>query len=305
MAYVAAFSMSTYSTTSERIAKPFNPMLGETYECDRIDDMGWKLISEQVCHHPPILAQFCDSKNGWKCSQEFSLQSSFTGKHISAIPMGYSRIEFPSTGTSYSFNRPVTSVHNLIIGKLYIEQTGLVTVTGEGKADGWKCVLDYQSHSFFTKGTRKVKGNVVDPSGNVHITLSARWDDKMEMTKGNKGQPTVIWRKRPPPADSHLYYNFTVFASQLNEPEGDVAPTDSRNRPDQRLMENGDWDESNREKFRLEEKQRARRRLSQDVEPIWFSRCKDEITGNAVYKYTGDYWKCKSSGDWSKCPAIF
>ena len=46
----------------------------------------------------------------------------------------------------------------------------------------------------------------------------------------------------------------------MNEPEEGVAPTDSRNRPDQRMMEEGKWDEANRLKFLLEEKQRAARR---------------------------------------------
>lgn len=46
----------------------------------------------------------------------------------------------------------------------------------------------------------------------------------------------------------------------MNEPEEGIAPTDSRLRPDQRLMENGRWDEANAEKLRLEEKQRAVRR---------------------------------------------
>lgn len=46
----------------------------------------------------------------------------------------------------------------------------------------------------------------------------------------------------------------------MNEPEEGVAPTDSRLRPDQRLMEDGRWDEANAEKLRLEEKQRAARR---------------------------------------------
>lgn len=46
----------------------------------------------------------------------------------------------------------------------------------------------------------------------------------------------------------------------MNEPEEGIAPTDSRLRPDQRLMEDGRWDEANAEKLRLEEKQRAVRR---------------------------------------------
>ena len=43
--------------------------------------------------------------------------------------------------------------------------------------------------------------------------------------------------------------------------EEGVAPTDSRLRPDQRFMENTDWDNANKEKQRLEEKQRSARRL--------------------------------------------
>lgn len=61
--------------------------------------------------------------------------------------------------------------------------------------------------------------------------------------------------------DSDRFYNFTELACQLNEPEPGVAPTDTRNRPDQRLMENGLWDEANIEKVRLEEKQRAARKV--------------------------------------------
>lgn len=46
------------------------------------------------------------------------------------------------------------------------------------------------------------------------------------------------------------FYNFSELACQLNEIEDGVAPTDSRLRPDQRLMEEGQWEESNREKIR-------------------------------------------------------
>lgn len=47
------------------------------------------------------------------------------------------------------------------------------------------------------------------------------------------------------------YYNFTELACQLNEMEPGVAPTDSRMRTDQRLMEEGRWEESNEEKMRF------------------------------------------------------
>lgn len=132
----------------------------------------------------------------------------------------------------------------------------------------------------------------------------------------------------------------------MNEPEEGVAPTDSRLRPDQRLMEEGRWDEANAEKLRLEEKQRASRRAREHeaenaaaqgrfmyiiyyqiaktfktlcsfgncfsaglpyepYEPLWFKKKQDPYTDSRCYVYNGEYWDCKSRGDWSRCPNIF
>ena len=59
MAYVAAFTVTAYSTTATRTNKPFNPLLNETFECDRLDDYGWRSMAEQVSHHPPGVAVVC------------------------------------------------------------------------------------------------------------------------------------------------------------------------------------------------------------------------------------------------------
>ena len=48
--YVAAFASSSYASTVYRTGKPFNPLLGETYECDRRCEMGWRSLTEQVSH---------------------------------------------------------------------------------------------------------------------------------------------------------------------------------------------------------------------------------------------------------------
>lgn len=46
--YVATFAISSYASTYYRAgSKPFNPVLGETYECDR-PDKGFRFIAEQV-----------------------------------------------------------------------------------------------------------------------------------------------------------------------------------------------------------------------------------------------------------------
>nr|CDQ08419.1 Bm12765 [Brugia malayi] len=109
-------------------------------------------------------------------------------------------------------------------------------------------------------------------------------------------------------------YNYTALAIELNEPEDDVAPTDSRLRPDMRMMENGNWNAANEEKKRLEEKQRIDTKKYQDMlengekiieRPIWFKKCFDHCCGTSRYLYQGQYWKCKEMKDWSHSPNIF
>lgn len=62
-------------------------------------------------------------------------------------------------------------------------------------------------------------------------------------------------------------FNFSKLAVEMNEMDDSVAPTDSRRRPDQRLMEDGEWDEANEVKSQLEDKQRkARKKAEADAE---------------------------------------
>ncbi|MEQ2251905.1 Oxysterol-binding protein 2 [Ilyodon furcidens] len=132
-------------------------------------------------------------------------------------------------------------------------------------------------------------------------------------------QPKLLWKKYPLPDNAENMHYFSTLALTLNEPEEGVAPTDSRLRPDQRLMEAGLWDEANIEKQRLEERQRLERKRRevqanqvleevQDIEgyqPVWFEKRTDENTGEASYMYRGGYWEAKERQDWSHCPEIF
>ncbi|XP_035901281.1 oxysterol-binding protein 1 isoform X3 [Anopheles stephensi] len=331
LAYVTAFTVSSYSTTSNRTGKPFNPLLGETYECDRTEDLGWRCINEQVSHHPPMAAQYCEGR-GWRCWQEFTMTSKFRGKYIQIVPLGYTHVEFPATGNKYTWRKVTTTVHNIIVGKLWVDNHGDMEIFGEGSAKGVKCHLKYLPYSYFTRDTqRRVKGVVMDSGNQVKWVINGTWDSKIEIapvtsTSGSMENPVyktgnykTAWTRRMPPPDSDKYYNFTLLACQLNEPEPNVAPTDSRLRPDQRLMEDGKWNESNQEKLRLEECQRARRRQREaeaetaaaegrpypPYEPIWFGKEKEEGTDNLVHVYKGTYWDAKAKQDWSKCPTIF
>lgn len=329
MAYVAAFTVSSYASTSNRTGKPFNPLLGETYECNRMSDLGWRAISEQVSHHPPMLAQYCEGQE-WRCWQEFTMASKFRGKYLQVIPLGTAHLEF-SSGVHYTWRKVTTTVHNIIVGKLWVDQHGDMDIVNH--KDGVKCHLKYIPYSYFTRDVqRKVKGFVMDSDGNVRWVVSGTWDNKIDIApvisteRSSPDNPVyktgpykTAWKRKSPAPDSDRYYSFTELACQLNEPEAGVAPTDTRNRPDQRLMENGMWDEANIEKVRLEEKQRAARRLRDTeaekaasegrhfppYEPIWFKKEKEPWTGSVIHMYQGKYWECKERQDWSMCPDIY
>ena len=101
-------------------------------------------------------------------------------------------------------------------------------------------------------------------------------------------------------------HNFTLFAVQLNEQDDKVAPTDSRRRPDQRLMEENNWDQANEEKLRLEGQQRAKRNAREsEYMPTWFKRAIDSYTNETIFTFSNEYWECKAKQNWHKCPSIF
>jgi hypothetical protein len=48
LAWVSAFTMSGFASVVSRTGKPFNPLLGETFELDCMHDRGWRAVLEQV-----------------------------------------------------------------------------------------------------------------------------------------------------------------------------------------------------------------------------------------------------------------
>ena len=60
MALVAAFSTCGWASLMNRTSKPFNPLLGETYELDRTgEQQGWRAVCEQVITLLALLTRAC------------------------------------------------------------------------------------------------------------------------------------------------------------------------------------------------------------------------------------------------------
>ncbi|XP_016058041.1 PREDICTED: oxysterol-binding protein-related protein 2 isoform X3 [Miniopterus natalensis] len=289
MQCVAAFAVSAVASQWERTGKPFNPLLGETYELIRHNE-------------------------------------------------------------AYTWTNPTCCVHNVIIGKLWIEQYGTVEILNHRTGD--KCVLHFRPCGLFGKELHKVEGHIQDKNKKKLFIIYGKWTEclwgidpaaydsfrKQERRSEplRKAQPAVVsekadadvdavpeaqdtvqvipgsrllWRINTRPPNSAQMYNFTSFTVSLNElqtgMEKILAPTDCRLRPDIRSMENGNMDLASQEKERLEEKQREarRERAQEDTEwqTRWFHQGRNPHTGTPDWLYSGGYFE----RDFSGCPDIY
>ncbi|XP_076026196.1 oxysterol-binding protein-related protein 6 isoform X2 [Genypterus blacodes] len=264
MVIVAAFAISGYSSTYYRAgSKPFNPLLGETYECIR-EDKGFCFFSEQVSHHPPISACHCESKN-FTFWQDVRWKNKFWGKSMEILPIGTVNLMIPRFGDLYEWNKVTTCVHNILSGRRWIEHYGEITIRNT-KSSACLCKLTFVKGNYWSSSVNEVHGFVMDQEGKVVHRLFGKWHEGLYC--GVPPSAKCIWRPGSMPTDYELYYGFTRFAIELNElcPElKDVLPrTDARFRPDQRYLEEGNLEMASSEKQRIEDLQRSRRKWNDE-----------------------------------------
>ena len=123
LAYITSYIASRYFSVIGHMNKPFNSLLGETFE---LVTSKYRFISEQVSHHPPITAYHCESDQYVVFAQARTTMK-FNGRYISFAPNDRVYITLKLEDGSqefYSCTLPQTTVHNLVIGKLYIDVHG-------------------------------------------------------------------------------------------------------------------------------------------------------------------------------------
>ena len=90
-----------------------------------------------------------------------------------------------------------------------------------------------------------------------------------------------------------------------------IAPTDTRVRPDQRALENGEMTLAADEKTRLEEKQRSVRKYMEkkkiEHKPSYFEEWKNPDDNDVVYyRYNNLYWEQdRPKKDWARLPDLY
>lgn len=325
LAYVAGFAASEYASTIGRVAKPFNPLLGETFEYVR-PDKGYRFFIEQVSHHPPVGAAYAESAR-WEYYGESAVKTKFQGKSFDANPLGtwFLKLRLQDGKEElYTWKKVTTTVIGIITGNPTVDNYGPMQI--KNWMTGEACLLDFRARGWRESSAYHVVGKVTDKSGVTKWSIGGRWNDKIYArvtegfedeaigegkTKAGANQAILLWQAGERPAG--IPFNLTPFAVTFNDDNPALktwlAPTDSRLRPDQRAMEDGQYDKAAEEKNRVEEKQRAARRIreatGEEWKPKFFSQQKHPVTGESYWQFNGDYWKRRQNHDWSISDDIF
>ncbi|KAM7420644.1 hypothetical protein PAMA_015058 [Pampus argenteus] len=294
MVYIATFVVSGYASSYYRTGgKPFNPVLGETYECDR-PDKGFRFVAEQVSHHPPVSACHTESKNFifW---QDVRCKNKFWGKSMEIVPVGTTHVTLPGFGDHYEWNKVTSCIHNILSGQRWIEHYGEISIRNSS-SDICQCKITFIKAKYWNSSVNEVEGTITDQKGKVIHKLFGKWHEAIFC--GDPPSATCIWRANAMPVDHEQYYGFTKFAIELNELDPSLKlllpPTDTRLRLDQRLLEEGNLEAAEEQKQRIEQLQRERRRVLEESnathQPKFFRKSKDDtwVSNNTYWELRKD-----------------
>lgn len=303
---IATFAVSSLSSmrVKERNArKPFNPLLGETFELVR-EDFGIRLVGEKVSHRPPVFAYHVEHEN-WLLSFSPSPEQKFWGKNFEVTTKGACKLTDKVSGEIYTWTQPRTLIKNIIAGEKYSEPTDTITIKS---SSGLKAVVEFAKAGMFSGRSEDLTINAFDPSKKkLTYSVSGKWTEKLILKTTTTEK--VIWEVGKLLPEPNKRYGLTEFAASLNlvtPLEANVLPpTDSRLRPDMQVYITGDVDKAEELKIQLEEDQRTRRKEyetnNKTHEPLFFKHVggSSPDTGEWVYK-TGEksYWNRRKTNEW-------
>lgn len=314
--FVSAFAISAFSNArvKERaIRKPFNPMLGETFELVR-EDKGFRFLAEKVSHRPVRMA--CQAEaNDWTFLQSPMPVQKFWGKSVELNTDGRARVLIHATNDHYSWTSATSFLRNIIAGEKYVEPVNTMTVMNE--STGAKAVVTFKAGGMFGGRSEEVTVQAFDASGALlSLGLLGKWTSHLNLTKSGSDTGRALWSIGELVPNAPSRYGFTLFGASLNEitanEDGHLPVTDSRLRPDQRAAEEGELDRAEALKARLEERQRARRRVMEDHgeiwRPRWFMKADTAEGEEELWKLRGGkdgYWEERAKGEFTGVVDVF
>lgn len=163
LALATIATVSAFSSTKIRKRKPFNPMLGETYEfvSDKV-----RFIAEKVSHNPMQVTCFHQEGINYTVGSYNRPQPKFRANYgkgaVEIQQMGLFNIHLKQYDEHISVSKPKICAKNIIFGGLYIDLDGQVEAVNHKTNE--KVVLQFHQKQSNAKNSY-IEGKVYDAQG--------------------------------------------------------------------------------------------------------------------------------------------
>jgi len=336
LAYLAAFIVAECALNINRILKPFNPILGETFEYFD-NNLKYRYISEQVSHHPPISAYICEHEDfvmfgDTRCKSKYKI---FKGA-MEINFLNHINIIFKASDQHYNFKLPTMYLKGLIFGTPHYDLDGVCEISSHNNKVRSKVTLEFYEEGRKGKPLGYVEGKITNETQGVSHFLKGQWNyglylieangkdinilkniDIKNISQNQDFKVTELWRINE--QENYLKkldyndYKLPKYSYNLNSLDDGlkkILPNcDSRFRPDQRYLEMQKMDLAEEVKVKVEENQRKRHKEFEankiKYEPNYFSEVVDEQTKELIYIFNGKYWEDRLKKNFNKCYDIF
>ncbi|KAL4256184.1 OSBP family protein [Pleurotus pulmonarius] len=279
--------------------KPLNPVLGELFYGmwpDRDGRGQTDLLVEQVSHHPPITAYVIENKaKGLKLVGHNAQKTSFSGGSIIVKQIGHAilTVKNPSASsasgsppvTEYLITLPRLRIDGLWYGSPYIELCETSYIVG----GGYVSTVEYKGKGYFSGKSHSFKASVTPAPGapgREHV-IEGLWHATSKFVKGGVSGRGDFHDVSGPKEE------VTVVAGGGDggdggdtAPEGEMGEFETRKlwRLVAKGIREGDFESASREKGRIENEQRQRRRDELAAGTSWALKHFTPIASDPVYE---------------------
>ncbi|KAJ7041182.1 hypothetical protein C8F04DRAFT_1080474 [Mycena alexandri] len=268
--------------TSGSEKKPLNPALGELFYGTWPDKDGrgkTDLIAEQVSHHPPITAYVIENQSkGLKLVGHNAQKTSFSGGSIIVKQIGHAvlTVKLPSgSEEKFLLTLPRLRIDGLWYGAPYIELTEHSNIVG----DGFVGVVEYKGKGYFSGKSHTFKATLTPQPGmggaaTKEIVVEGLWHQNSKIVTGGHGP----------------FHDVSAPKEEVTavggEARGEMGPMETRKLWElvSKGIREGDFDTASKEKTRIENEMRQRRKDEVASGTSWESKHFNQISSDPVYE---------------------
>ncbi|KAI0077652.1 Oxysterol-binding protein [Panus rudis PR-1116 ss-1] len=298
-----------YTSRNEKLGsekKPLNPVLGELfygYWPSGPSNRGQtNLVVEQVSHHPPITAyNISNPSKGLELTGHSAQKTSFSAGSIIVKQIGHAVLTVSDPVTKevkeqFVITLPRLRIDGLWYGSPYIELAETSYIVG---SSGWMSVIEYKGKGYFGGKSHQFKASLYPPplpTPSLRTLLtSPTFSAPPLSTLTPKHTYEGLWHQTSKNVKTgEVFTDVTMEKEEVSvKSVEEMGEWESRRlwRNVARGIREGDFESASREKSKIENEQRQRRKDEQAAGTKWELRHFEHVDNDPLYEQLGKLYK--------------